>query len=569
MKTITSGVVGVSNSSLIKVATFNYDGTTEIVYTSIVLESLRTDSSYDCTFYPMLMKDTHTADVTYEQYGASPSPDYPSEIETVGSNVNEFDMNNVTTVYNGEKNINEIISNKLSGNYKFVKTLITNTKLVANNTYTVSFKAKKNEGTYSNNLGFQIFDTDGKVTLQMVENSPALSEKYQIYSFTFTITANINVTALLFQLQQNASEVIISIKDIKLEKGSVATPYSPYGMGSVEKDVVNKNYLTKAQQQTKNFNNVNFEINENSEINIQGLANASGEIAFELERPCKMSNLINKTVELIVEGMPTATMGMRFLDGNTRLFELIPNSKTVTLDLDESYMDKSITAIQFYVNNTADYNLIIKPGIYTEFQTEFTPHQSQTAIMPIQQEMLEGDYIAGVEHHEWEKIELTGDEAWNLDDTVGNIRQYTIVLSVLSQYSENNISVISNCFKGVTFELSWLQDNSITILSNSVSLRIMTSNYTTVEDFKVYLKQQYEAGTPVTVYYKLATPINLELTSEQKAIRDTKLYTYKNITNISVSDELASIDVEYKKDQDTINKNYENRLAALEAATIS
>ena len=340
-------------------------------------------------------------------------------------------------------------------------------------------------------------------------------------------------------------------------------------MGSVEKDVVNKNYLTKAQQQTKNFNNVNFEINENGEINIQGLANASGEIAFELERPCKMSNLINKTVELIVEGTPTATMGMRFLDGNTRLFELIPNSKTVTLDLDESYMDKSITAIQFYVNNTADYNLIIKPGIYTEFQTEFTPHQSQTAIMPIQQEMLEGDYIAGVEHHEWEKIELTGDEAWNLDDTVGNIRQYTIVLSVLSQYSENNISVISNCFKGVTFALSWLQDNSITILSNSVSLRIMTSNYTTVENFKAYLKQQYEAGTPVAAYYKLATPVDLELTEEQKSIREQKLYTYKNITNISVSDELASIDVEYKKNQNAVNKNFENRLAALETASTS
>ena len=335
-------------------------------------------------------------------------------------------------------------------------------------------------------------------------------------------------------------------------------------MGSVEINVVNKNYLTKAQQQTKTFNNVNFEINENGEINIQGLANASGEVAFELERPCKMSDLINNIVELITEGTPIYSIGMRFLDGNTRLFELIPGTKIVTLDLDESYMDKSITAIQFYVNNTADYNLVIKPGIYTEFQTEFTPHQSQTAIMPIQQEMLSGDYIADVEHHEWEKIVFTGNEAWNLDDTVGNIRQYTIVLSVLSQYSENNISVISNCFKGVTFGLSWLQDNSITILSNSVSLRIMTSNYTTVEDFKVYLKQQYEAGTPVTVYYKLATPINLELTSEQKAIRDTKLYTYKNITNISLSDELASIDVEYKKDQDTINKNYENRLAALE-----
>ena len=89
-----------------------------------------------------------------------------------------------------------------------------------------------------------------------------------------------------------------------------------------------------------------------------------------------------------------------------------------------------------------------------------------------------------------------------------------------------------------------------------------------LDEWKQYLKQQYEVGTPVIVYYKLATPIDSELTEEQKTVREQKLYTYKNVTNISVSDELASVDIEYKKDQDTINKNYENRLAALEAATI-
>ena len=97
----------------------------------------------------------------------------------------------------------------------------------------------------------------------------------------------------------------------------------------------------------------------------------------------------------------------------------------------------------------------------------------------------------------------------------------------------------------------------------------MTSKYTTIDGFKALLKSKYDEGNPVVIYYKLEKTINLELTEEQKTVRDTKLYTYKNITNINVSDELASVEVEYKKDQDTINKNYENRLAALEAASIS
>ena len=92
---------------------------------------------------------------------------------------------------------------------------------------------------------------------------------------------------------------------------------------------------------------------------------------------------------------------------------------------------------------------------------------------------------------------------------------------------------------------------------------IMETGYT-LESFKEWLS----TNNPI-VYYKLAIPIDLELTSEQKAVREQKLKTYKNITNINLSDELASIDIEYKKDIETMNKNIENRLAELESALIS
>ena len=105
--------------------------------------------------------------------------------------------------------------------------------------------------------------------------------------------------------------------------------------------------------------------------------------------------------------------------------------------------------------------------------------------MPIQQEMLEGDYVADVEHHEWGKIESYNNEKINTE----------------------------------------------------------------------YISTTGELSQGATVYYKLETPVDLELTEEQKAIRDTKLYTYKNITNIDVSDKLASIDVTYKKDLETMFNN--------------
>ena len=57
-------------------------------------------------------------------------------------------------------------------------------------------------------------------------------------------------------------------------------------------------------------------------------------------------------------------------------------------------------------------------------------------------------------------------------------------------------------------------------------------------------------------------------TTEQQAVIDKILYTYKNITNIAVSDKLASIDVTYKKDLETILNNqakeYNERLSNIE-----
>ena len=301
MKTIVSGRAAVSNSSLIKVSTFSYDGATEIKYTTISIEGIRTNTFYDCTFYPMLLKNTYTVDVEYEQYGASPSPEFPSAIETVSDDV------------------------------------------------------------------------------------------------------EINVT-----------------------------------------------------------NN----------------------------------------------------------------------------------------------DNT----------------------KSQTATMPIQQEMLSGDYIADVEHHEWGKYVLTGDEEWFSNINTGwtqnehifgfsfsgiktNGQTTNVGKVLICNYFEcDNTTVLVDVNKNLISYYPFLREGSILINHQEIS---------TLTDFKAWLKSKYEAGTPVIIYYKLAKTIDLELISEQKAVREQKLYTYKNITNISLSDELASIDVEYKKDQDTINKNYENRLAALETASTS
>jgi len=62
------------------------------------------------TIYYQIL-DTSVNDLTYEQYGASPSPDYQSEIESVGSNVNELDIAAVKDGFLNEKTGEIILNN--------------------------------------------------------------------------------------------------------------------------------------------------------------------------------------------------------------------------------------------------------------------------------------------------------------------------------------------------------------------------------------------------------------------------------------------------------------------------
>lgn len=180
---------------------------------------------------------------------------------------------------------------------------------------------------------------------------------------------------------------------------------------------------------------------------------------------------------------------------------------------EDIYQD-DISSSGFWIHVNAVFtNAKIKIWTSTE-KSDFVPHQSQSVIMPIQQEMLSGDYISDVEHHEWGKVVLTGDESFNLDSTYQGIAQFSLFKNA-KWLNDNIIRAISNHFKGVQFNGSWTKDNTITTIGGG-NIRMMTSKYTTIEDFKAMLKSKYEAGTPVIIYYKLATSVDLALTDEQK-----------------------------------------------------
>lgn len=96
------------------------------------------------------------------------------------------------------------------------------------------------------------------------------------------------------------------------------------------------------------------------------------------------------------------------------------------------------------------------------------------------------------------KLVLTGEEGWSITSNgvlrIGLSGQLRPSTPLSTHYSGSNATAWSN-----------VPDKSVSV-SISGYLAILDTTYTTVADFKSYLADQYAAGTPVTIWYVLATP---------------------------------------------------------------
>ena len=219
------------------------------------------------------------------------------------------------------------------------------------------------------------------------------------------------------------------------------------------------------------------------------------------------------------------------------------SGKKITFEITEDTIYKRyfIWIDKGTVLNNVEMELQLEVG---DTATDFVEHQSQTAIMPIQQEMLEGDYVADVEHHEWGKLVLTGNENFVQAQNANKLNYFYLSSNLVKIKGK----IISNMLKNIESGIIWNKtsyDDIVSSASNSKTINIMLSDttITTLQQFKEKLKELYNAGTPIIIYYKLAEPIDLELTAEQKAIQSTLKPAYADITNIYATEDLPILKV--------------------------
>lgn len=451
------------------------------------------------------------------------SPDYPSPVETVGQNVNIFDKDNANT-------LNAIINGTTKQIAKFDTCRSIYISCDNNEDYTISRKAGTRfvVGTTTN------IPVLNATCNQIVQNNTA-------DSITIKTTENDNYLVVFYYNSGTDTLTEEEIRNsIKIEKGLVATPYSPYGQGSVEIEVCNGNIL-------------DFNVAQNSKVTVNDdgtlTINGAGGFSLNIDKlQLKAGITYYQKVELISGSISGSNINNTFLSfaGSGAWISNINFSQTI---LNEDTEKTSI-----WVNASAIFNnAVIKIWANTD-ESDFIPHQSYTKVLPIQKEFVKiGDVedtfvkVDGkwYEKHNIKIIDLSAIASRNFyinnTSTSNKNRWGSAYLTDIL----NNANVLCTHLKNVTNGDTYNCIEGISIDNKTVYMYIEgVFDYTNLNKF-------LQKG--IKLYYPLATPELIECTVEQEEILNS-FYTYKGITNISV-DGIATLKVNYKKDLETMFNN--------------
>ena len=460
---------------------------------------------------------------------AIPSVEYPSPIRTVGDNINYFSEDYYSCFSVNQQAIKEIIDDeiKVTTTANAYSGIYLNTVVEAIAELTNELKNK--DVTYS----FEIkADTD--ITINYGKNGNAktinVTNEYQRYYITYPASNDIGI----YFYNSSATVTTFYIRKIKLEEGTEATADSPHNMGSVKITKVNKNMFILP---ASNLLGVEVAPQEDGTYKLNGTSTTSwayrnGEYFWI--SPGKYTIFAEGLEELI-----SAVFGIGTEDNSWKA-EINTGIKEYTFTVTKKMKVRSY----FTCNSTAIFNNnIIKVQLEkSDTKTAWVKHEEGSYILPIQQEMLEGDYFdleSNKEVHDWDKVTLTGTENISINSDTDDYIEFRISNVLPNTAKTGYNSTYSTHFSSTT-------NNRCVSYNKNLLIRIPKPNeLTTVELFKAWLQENN-----VDVYYPLAEAIKLDLTKEQKEVLQqlNALDLYKGTNNIYTEQDLALLQLDYTAD---------------------
>lgn len=465
-----------------------------------------------------------TDDKTFELYGASPSLDYPSEVEAVGDNINLYPYSDVEFKSDATQEQWCYLDGQLGayGNTVTDKT---------------DYKITLEKGKYYFKLET---DDSNIITGGLVANGSSAEKQLTSFDNAFEIT---ETTVCTLRLKVVNPSLGINIKSIKLEKGTVSTSYSPYGQGNIEIIHNNKNELILNDNNSQS-DGLNFSIKDGV-ITISGTATSTYQ---GLYIPVKRT--FNEDYVLSTNAVGSKTglhikAAYKLENGNLQYPDIFTRFVFPT----NSYLEQLYVIVDSGSTIDATIKLQLEKG--TEV-SDFTVGKLNKYILPIQKPFYKiGDYKDSFvkqnkkwyEQHFIEKFDLSDENIdWHEDGAGQKVNTYRWdnrikIENIDSANSRNNFSnYFSKNYVGYNNdEVGFGLENS------SFRVRLPVS-ISTPEQVKSFWQEKAKTQIPY-IYYVLATPKLIECTEEQSILLDelSNIYLYEGINYLYSTDDPSPI----------------------------
>lgn len=550
------GSIDIGNGS----GEFTIDTTTNVQIAIFIQKGLTINN---LLFKPMLREAT-IADDTYEQYGASPSLDYLSEIENLeGENIcpslnTTRTINGVTFTKNKDGSITMNGTATADATYPINVNTTTNTR-------TVLLKANSNYRMLSSY-------ESGKYTTQVFY----LKNNVMTYSSSLIETVEETKVGMYIRVYKDAVLDNVTIYP-QITKGEEYKPYVPYNsLGFLD---IGEN-LIKAREYSATVNNVERSIT-NGLVKLNGTMGeaAAGSNAFSIIGNWTANySAYDTSIEYIKLKAGTYTLSIHNVKGSctegslalvagntnpkkTKAKIQLKNETSKTFTLEE----ESICRISVEYNvgctfNNFEFNVMLNKGS----QAPYIPYQEQAEYFPLSegQKLYKGSYLADDgTHHKRKQIVLDGSDnrAWYMDTQSETSTDY-FYTRIVGITTENINSVIcSHLKKGSRSRQGFWATTVFCITMNKTVTGIISSDTKAqrITKFKTWLATQYANGTPVIVEYEPAEEEIVPYTeTQQEAWEKLRHFTlFRGINNITST---ANAKITYVRDNG-LSDTYETK----------
>lgn len=479
--------------------------------------SIRIDNNVVLSNYTIKIQLEEGSTATdWESFGVSPSPDYPSEIETVkGRNICDVSTSQIGVAWNLSTNSARAICN---------------VRVMPSTTYSLSFEDIS--GIDEMFFGEKVKATDTNVINGMTQ----ITTNRQI-----TTTSTTNWLCIQFNKANISLNDIKAIK-LQIEKGSDITNYVPYDniqIINTGKNLWDLNSMIKGRinEKTGNIEHAIY----TTDLTING-----DEFSFTVSQAWNsgvISDFIPVSIGNYMYSLTTDKIVNVYLDtydkGHNRIGRVTLSPAYTTANV-KAEIPISITnddikyiRIHFEVREVGTYVVKEVQLEKNSIVTSYEPYQSQTLNIDLQ-----GNELCSIgDTKDILNISVTGDteinkkirkrifngtESWTLQSINSHdIANFQITLD--DYIGASNILAMCDTFSPQTSLIADTTNEGFHINASKILfIRIKKSRCSTVEEFKTWLSTHN-----VTVIYELATPETINLSPTNT------LYLYDGINHIT------------------------------------